>query len=166
MACWEFQTLQNIAEKHGWHKFVSMQNYYNLLYREEEREMIPYCKANGIGLIPWSPVARGVLTRPWGERSTQREKTDNFLKAQIRGRETEVDQRIVERLEEVAKRRGCSMAQAATAWCLSKGGVNPIIGLSKKERIDEAVQSIKVKLEEDDIDYLEEAYLPKVVYGY
>ncbi|KAI4250850.1 MAG: hypothetical protein L6R42_008603, partial [Xanthoria sp. 1 TBL-2021] len=79
MAAWEFQTLQNIAAAHNWHKFISMQNYHNLIYREEEREMIPYCADTGVGLIPWSPIARGVLARPWGDRSTNREKTDNFL---------------------------------------------------------------------------------------
>ncbi|TKA75453.1 Versiconal hemiacetal acetate reductase [Cryomyces minteri] len=165
MAAWEFQTLQNIAEKHGWHKFISMQNYYNLIYREEEREMIPYCKDTGVGLIPWSPVARGVLTRPWGERTTKREQTDNFLKNLIRSKETEIDKNIVDRLEEVAKKHNVSMTTIATAWAISKG-VSPIIGLSSKERIDQAVTNAKFKLSEEDAKYLEEPYAPKAIAGY
>lgn len=165
MAAWEFQTLQNIAEKHGWHKFVSMQNYHNLLYREEEREMIPYCKDTGVGLIPWSPVARGVLTRPWGERTTQREKTDNFLKTLIRSKENEVDKMIVDRVEEVAKRNGVSMAAIATAWCIKKGDF-PIVGLSSKERIDQAVENANFALNDEDEKYLDEPYLPKAISGY
>jgi len=107
MAAWEFQTLQNIAEKNGWHQFISMQNYHNLLYREEEREMIPYCKDTGVGLIPWSPLARGALTRPWDTRDTLRENTDNRLKNLIRSRETEADKAIVDRVEEIAEGKGC-----------------------------------------------------------
>ena len=143
-----------------------MQNYHNLLYREEEREMLPYCADTGVGVIPWSPIARGVLARPWGERSTLRENTDNFLKNLIRSRETEVDKGIVGRLEEVAKKKGVKMAQVATAWVLRREGVNPIIGLGSKERIDEAVEAIKVKLTDEEAKYLEELYMPKVVSGY
>ncbi|KZF24948.1 aldo-keto reductase-like protein [Xylona heveae TC161] len=166
MAAWEFQTLQNIASRHGWHQFISMQNYYNLLYREEEREMIPYCRDTGVGCIPWSPIARGVLTRPWATRDTKREKTDNFLKTLIRSRENDIDKAIVDRVEQVAKKHGVSMATVATAWVLSKSGVNPIIGLSSKERIDEAVKNAKFKLPDEDIQFLEESYLPKPVTGY
>jgi aryl-alcohol dehydrogenase-like predicted oxidoreductase len=165
MAAWEFQTLQNIAEKHGWHKFISMQNYYNLIYREEEREMIPYCKDTGVGLIPWSPVARGVLTRPWGQRDTKREQTDDYLKSLIRSKETDIDKAIVDRVEEVAKRNNVSMATIATAWCLKKGTI-PIIGLSSKERIDQAVENSKYQLSDEDAKYLEEPYAPKLIQGY
>jgi len=165
MAAWEFQMLQNIAEKHGWHKFISMQNYYNLIYREEEREMIPYCNATGVGLIPWSPIARGVLTRPWDDRTTVREKSDAFLHALVRSHENEIDKAIVGRVEEVAKKRGVSMATIATAWCVGKG-VRPIIGLGSKERIDQAVENAKYKLSEEDVKYLEEPYLPKTIQGY
>ncbi|WFC95681.1 hypothetical protein MBRA1_002334 [Malassezia brasiliensis] len=166
MAAWEFQQLQNIAEKHGWHKFISMQNYYNLLYREEEREMIPYCQATGVGLVPWSPIARGVLTRPWTERSSKREQSDVMLQRLIRSRESEPDQAIVGRVEELSKKKGVPMAQVAIAWCLSKKGVNPIVGLSKPERIDEAVGALKVQLSAEEIAYLEEPYRPKFVQGY
>lgn len=169
MYAWEFQALQNIADKHGWHKFISMQNYYNLLYREEEREMIPYCRDTGVGIIPWSPIARGALARPFDSRTTTREKSDRMLAAMIRGQETEIDKTIIGRVEELAKKKDVSMATIATAWCLSKQNVNPIIGLSSKERIDQAVQSVKFASEggltEEDIGYLEEGYRPKMVQG-
>ncbi|KAL4932260.1 aldo/keto reductase [Aspergillus undulatus] len=161
MAAWEFQSLNNIASRNGWHTFISMQNYHNLISREEEREMIPYCHHAGIGLIPWSPLARGLLARPWRSAPTLRESTDGALNMLIRNRETEADKAIVERVEEIAKKKGVSMAQVAIAWSLGCGGENPILGLSSKERIDEAVESIKVKLTEDERKYLEEPYVPK-----
>ncbi|CAF9941568.1 hypothetical protein IMSHALPRED_002789 [Imshaugia aleurites] len=166
MAAWEFQMLQNIAETNGWHKFISMQNYHNLLYREEEREMLPFCRASGVGCIPWSPVARGVLTRPWGDRSTKREESDNFLKSLIRSKETEIDKNIVDRLEEVAKKRGVGMALVAIAWSIKQEGVNPIVGLGSKERIDQAVEAVKFQLSDEEAKYLEEPYMPKMVQGY
>ncbi|KAF2787184.1 Aldo/keto reductase [Melanomma pulvis-pyrius CBS 109.77] len=165
MAAWEFQTLQNIAEKKGWHKFISMQNYYNLIYREEEREMIPYCQDTGVGLIPWSPIARGALTRPWSDRSTKRAETDKFLENLVHGREDKIDQEIIKRVEEVAKKHNVSMACIATAWCIKKG-VMPIIGLSSKKRIEEAVENSKFKLSDEDAKFLEEMYAPKERQGY
>lgn len=166
MAAWEFQMLQNIAEKHGWHKFVSMQNYFNLLYREEEREMIPYCRATGVGLIPWSPLARGALARPFDERgTTTRDSTDNALQWLVRARENDVDKAIVGRVEEVAKREGVSMAAVATAWSVAQG-VCPIVGLGSKERIEEAVRNSNLVLSAEDRKYLEEPYAPKTVVGY
>lgn len=165
MAAWEFQKLQNIAEKNGWHKFISMQNYYNLLYREEEREMIPYCEEAGVSIIPWSPVARGVLTRPWDDRSSKRDETDLVLKSLIRSRETEADHVIVDRVQSLAQKKGVSMAQIAIAWSLKKGAC-PIVGLNKKERIDEAVKAVKVQLTEEEIQYLEEPYQPKPIVGH
>ena len=166
MAAWEFQNLQNIAATHGWHQFISMQNYYNLLYREEEREMLPYCAHTGVGCIPWSPIARGALARPWGVRDSVREKSDHFIKSQIRSRETEVDKAITDRVEEVAKKHDMPMTAVAIAWCLSKNMVNPIVGLSSAERIDQAVAAIRLKLSEEEIKYLEEPYLPRKVQGY
>lgn len=163
MAAWEFQTLQTIAARHGWHRFISMQNYHNLIAREEEREMIPYCLDSGVGLIPWSPLARGALTRPWGSRSTTREATDGALKMLVRSRETEADKAIVERVELVAKRKGVSMAQVAIAWSLSHEGMSPILGLGSRERIDEAVAAVKVRLSQEEIAFLEEPYVPKAV---
>lgn len=161
MAAWEFQTLQNIAARNGWHRFICMQNYHNLLGREEEREMIPYCVDTGVGLIPWSPMARGVLARPWDSGSTLRENTDGALKLLIRSRETEADKTIVNRVQEIAKKKGISMAQVAIAWSLQNPNEYPILGLNKKERIDEAVAAIKVKLTADEVKYLEEPYVPK-----
>ncbi|KAL2075820.1 hypothetical protein VTL71DRAFT_763 [Oculimacula yallundae] len=170
MAAWEFQTLQNIAEKKGYHKFISMQNYYNLIYREEEREMIPYCRDAGVGLIPWSPIARGALARPFSDRTTKREKTDAYLNNMIRSKESEIDKQVIGRVEEISKKHGVSMTTIATAWCLSKESVNPIIGLSSKERIDQAVQAVEFassgKLTKEDIAYLEEGYAPKERQGY
>ncbi|KAF7164210.1 hypothetical protein CNMCM5623_008875 [Aspergillus felis] len=163
MAAWEFQTLQNIAARNGWHQFISMQNYHNLLAREEEREMIPYCLDSGVGLIPWSPMARGVLARPWGSRSSVRENTDAAIQLLVRSRETEADKAIVERVEEIAKKKNISMAQVAIAWVLSHPKENPILGLSSKERIDEAVAAIKVQLTPEEIKYLEEPYCPKAL---
>lgn len=166
MAAWEFQMLQNIAATHGWHKFISMQNYHNLLYREEEREMIPYCRATGVGIIPWSPIARGVLARPFDSRGTTvRDQTDNFLNALIRAQETETDAAVVGRVEELAKKRGVTMAAVATGWVLSKGEC-PILGLSTKDRIEEAVRNSNFVLSEDEIKYLEEPYRPKTIAGY
>lgn len=128
--------------------------------------MIPYCRDTGVGLIPWSPVARGALTRPFNSRSTLREQSDRMLNNIIRAHETESDKEVIGRVEELAKKKGVSMATIATAWCLSKDGVNPIIGLSSKERIDQAVESVKFAsgggLGDEDIKFLEEAYVPKV----
>lgn len=165
MATWEFQELNWIAKTHGWHQFVSMQGFYNLIYREEEREMIPYCKANGIGLIPWSPIARGALARPWDSRGTLREGSDSALTRLVRSQETEIDKAIIDRTEEIAKKKGVSMTGVATAWAISKG-CSPIIGLNKKERIDEAIANSKIELTEEEIKYLEEPYAPKKISGY
>ncbi|KAL3479095.1 NADP-dependent oxidoreductase domain-containing protein [Aspergillus californicus] len=163
MSAWEFQSLNNIAKNKGWHTFISMQNYHNLISREEEREMIPYCLDAGIGLIPWSPMARGLLARPWKSAPTLRESTDGALNVLLRNRETEADRRIVDRVEEIAKKKGVSMAQVAIAWSLSHQNENPILGLSSKERIDEAVAAIKVRLSEEERRYLEEPYVPKTL---
>ncbi|KAF8432833.1 versiconal hemiacetal acetate reductase [Terfezia claveryi] len=163
MAAWEFQMMQNIAEKRGWTKFISMQNYYNLIYREEEREMIPYCKNTGVGLIPWSPIARGVLARPFSDRSTIREQTDYYLMTLVRQKESESDRAIVDKVEELAKARGVSMAVVAMSYVLQKG-MMPIVGLSSVKRIDEAVLAASFKLEPDEIRALEEPYIPRPVF--
>ncbi|KGO38029.1 Aldo/keto reductase [Penicillium expansum] len=163
MAAWEFQSLQNIAERNGWHKFICMQNFHNLLFREEEREMIPYCQDAGVGIIPWSPIARGALARPWGSRETVRENTDGVIKMFVRSRESEADKAIIDRVEEIANKKGVSMAQIAIAWSLTHPGENPILGLHSVKRIDEAVAAIKVQLSPEEIKYLEEPYVPKAV---
>lgn len=163
MAAWEFQTLQNIAARNGWHRFISMQNYHSLIGREEEREMIPYCLDSGVGIIPWSPMARGVLARPWDSRSSVRENTDGALNILVRNRETESDKAIVDRVEELAGKKGVSMAQISLAWSLSHPSECPIVGLSSTARIDEAVASLQVKLTPEEIQYLEEPYVAKDV---
>ncbi|KAF3050195.1 hypothetical protein E8E11_007366 [Didymella keratinophila] len=159
MAAWELQMLNNVAEKHGWHKFISMQNYYNLIYREEEREMHPYCDFAGVGLIPWSPLATGILARPWSQLgATDRAKKNQYLAYMYQ----DDDKAIVDRVEEVSKKLGQSMASVATAWSLSKG-VNPILGLNSTERIDEAVAAVNLQLKDEDIKALEEPYRARPV---
>ncbi|KAJ5184834.1 hypothetical protein N7491_007297 [Penicillium cf. griseofulvum] len=154
----EFQSLQNIAVRHGWHWFISMQNYHKLISREEEREMIPYWLDAGIGLIPWSPQARGILTRPWDSRPSVPESTDPGIKVLVRGEEVETEKTIVNRVEEVAKNKGISMAQVAIAWVLSHPKENPILGLSSKRRIDEAISTLHIQLTSEEIRYLEEPH--------
>lgn len=157
---------QNVAEKHGWHKFISMQGLYNLLYREEEREMNAYCQATGVGLFPWSPLSAGVLAHAWEDRSDPREEHDVFLKAMFRMNELAADRAIVDRVEELATKKSVSMAQITIAWLVSKGGVMPIMGLSSKEQIDQAVGALYVSLTNEEIEYLEEPYIPKGVIGH
>lgn len=160
MRAWEFQALQNVAIQNNWHKFIVMQSYYSLIGREEEREMIPYCKDAGIGLVPWSPLARGVLARPWATRDSNRETTDIAMKLLVRMRESEADKAIVDQVEKIAKAKGVSMAQVAIAW-LHYHGTFPALGLNSPERIDEAVGALQVKLTEEEVKELEEPYLPK-----
>lgn len=165
MYAWEFQMMQNIAERNNWTKFISMQNYQNLLYREEEREMNPYCKATGVGLLPWSPLARGILTRPVKTTATTREKTDPLVKSYYRQKENEIDDMIISRVEEVAKKRGVSMAIVGIAWVLRQGGC-PIVGLNSSQRIAEAVKAVEFRLTDEEAFYLEELYVPKPVTGH
>ncbi|GFF58852.1 versiconal hemiacetal acetate reductase [Aspergillus udagawae] len=162
MATWEFQKLQNIAEQNGWHEFISMQNYCNLLYREEEREMIPFCQDTGVGILPWSPLARGVLAHPWTERETAREQTDKLLQRLVRGHETLDDKEVVDRVTEVAAKRGVKMAIVALVWCHRKG-LSPITGLGSTSLIDDAVQAVTFQLADDEVKYLEDPYRPKPV---
>lgn len=164
MAAWEFQMLQNIAEKHGWHKFISMQNYHNLVFREEEREMIPYCKATGVGLMPWSPIARGALARPYHDRKgSHRGQTDPLVRK--RAHSSTADEEIINRIEHVAQKYGVSMATVATAWCIHHGDC-PIVGLNSESRMDEIVKGLAFRLSVEDAAYLEEPYVPKCVTGY
>ncbi|CDF88000.1 BN860_19350g1_1 [Zygosaccharomyces bailii CLIB 213] len=154
MLATEFVEMQHVAETHGWFKFVSWQTQYNLLYREDEREIMPYSKKRGIALIPWSPNRRGFLTRPLGQQ-TERSKRD-ILRFNL----SEADKEIIGRVEELSKRKGVSMAAISTAWVLSKG-CNPIVGMSTIERVKDALSALSVELSEDETKYLEEAYLPK-----
>jgi aryl-alcohol dehydrogenase (NADP+) len=163
MAAWEFSKLLHLADAHGWTRFVSMQNYYNLAYREEEREMLPLCRDEGIGVIPWSPLARGRLARPWDE-TTNRSEHDAFGQ----GLYTEdVDRAVVERVAEVAGERGVPMAQVATAWMLSKPGITaPIIGATKPHHLADAVAAVDLELSDDEIARLEQPYRPHPVVGF
>jgi len=165
MYAWEFAQLQHIAEKNGWTKFISMQNYHNLLYREEEREMIPFCKDTGVALIPWSPIARGALARSLVDlKSTNRAKTDFFMNRILYNNFSDVDKEIITRVESLAKKKGLAMAQVAIAWSISKGMI-PIVGLSSEKRILEAVSATSVKLSEEDCKYLEEPYTARAIVG-
>ncbi|KAB8345913.1 hypothetical protein FH972_022967 [Carpinus fangiana] len=157
---------QYTARLHGWTELISMQNLYNATYREEEREMFPACQKFGMGGIPWSPVAMGLLTRPWAAFSeTQRGQSQGqgMLGQPI----TEADKKINEKIEEIAKARGVSMAVVAIAWTLSKPYIHsPILGLSKPERVDEAIAATEFTLTEDEIKAIEDLYVPKPVFGH
>ena len=162
MFAWQFSKAQYVAERHGWTKFVSMQNHYNLLYREEEREMMPLCIDQGVGVIPWSPLARGRLTRDWDD-VTARSETDEFGKSLYRTAERE----IIERVAAVASERGVSRAQVALAWVASHSVVSaPIVGATKTEHLDDAIASIDIKLTEAEIAALSEPYTPQPVSGF
>ncbi|AEI40881.1 aldo/keto reductase [Paenibacillus mucilaginosus] len=164
MYAWQFLKAQHTAERHGWTRFVSMQNYLNLLYREEEREMLPLCKDGGIGVIPWSPMARGRLTRDW-EESSERSMTDEFGKT-LYAATAEADRRVVERVAEVAAERGVPRAQVALAWVLQKEPVTaPIIGATKTHHLDDAAAALTLKLTPEEIARLEEPYVPHPVLG-
>jgi aryl-alcohol dehydrogenase (NADP+) len=167
MYAWQFAQALHLADLHGWTRFVSMQNHYNLIYREEEREMIPLCRAEGVGVIPWSPLARGFLA---GDRtpdkggSTERAKTDGFAHSMYY---QEKDFKVAERCAELAKRRGLSSAQMALAWILHQPGVTaPIIGASKMYQLEEAVAALSIQLETDERRHLEELYQPHPVLGH
>jgi aryl-alcohol dehydrogenase-like predicted oxidoreductase len=167
MWAWQFSRAQHIAERNGWTRFISMQNYYNLLYREEEREMMPLCQGQGVGVIPWSPLARGRLARPWDQnQSTERAETDEFGKS-LYAKTAEADRLIVDRVAELARNRGVPMAQIALAWMLSKPFITaPIVGATKQRHLDDAVGALSVKLSADEIARLEEPYVPHAVVGF
>jgi aryl-alcohol dehydrogenase-like predicted oxidoreductase len=166
MFAWQFTKALYLADLHGWTRFVSMQNHYNLLYREEEREMIPLCQSEGIGVIPWSPLARGRLARAWNSESTKRYETDQFGK-KIYSQTEEADHKVVDRLGEIAGKRGVARAQLALAWLLSKPGVTaPIVGASKPHHLQDAVAALALRLEPAEIAALEEPYTTHPVLGF
>ncbi len=167
MWAWQFMKALALQRANGWSRFVSMQNHLNLLYREEEREMLPLCRSEEIGVIPWSPLARGRLARPWEEEpSTARAASDQFgniLYKQTR----EADRVVVERLQKIAGARGLPAAQVALAWLLAKPGVTaPIVGATKPEHLKDAVAAVAVKLSDEEMKSLEEAYVPHPVAGF
>jgi 1-deoxyxylulose-5-phosphate synthase len=167
MYAWQFARCLYLADQHGWTRFVSMQNHYNLVYREEEREMIPLCRAEGIGIIPWSPLARGFLAgnrsrEEWG--NTTRAQTDDFAQSMYF---QETDFEVVERVVEIAGQRGVSPAQVALAWSLQQPGITaPIIGASKMKHLEEAVAALEIELSEEEIERLQERYQPHPVLGH
>ncbi|CAG0948078.1 NDP-hexose C3-ketoreductase / dTDP-4-oxo-2-deoxy-alpha-D-pentos-2-ene 2,3-reductase [Anaerolineae bacterium] len=166
MSAWQFTKALYLADLHGWTRFVSMQNHYNLVYREEEREMIPLCRDQGIGLIPWSPLARGFLA---GNRTrdkkggTTRSHVDAFAHELYY---QEKDFTIVERVTELAQKRGVSNARIALAWILQQPGVTaPIIGATKMNQLEEAIRALEIKLSDDECTYLQELYQPHPILG-
>ena len=166
MYAWEFAKTLAVAERHGWTRFVSMQNLVNLMYREEEREMLPLCADQGIGVIPWSPQARGRLTRDWDYKSIRTE-TDEAYGRMFRNATEEADKRVVDRVAEMAKARGLPRAQIALAWLLHKPVITaPIVGATKLEHLDDALGSLEVKLSAEEITALEEPYAPHAVTGF
>jgi aryl-alcohol dehydrogenase-like predicted oxidoreductase len=165
MYAWQFAKALYAADLNGWTRFVSMQNYYNLLYREEEREMLRLCQAEGIGVIPWSPLARGRLTRDWDETSARSE-TDEFGKS-LYAQTAEADRRVVERVAEIAARRGVPRAQVALAWLLHKPVVTaPIVGASKPQHLEDAAAAMSLTLSPEEIAALEESYVPHALAGF
>ncbi|WP_421725855.1 aldo/keto reductase [Bauldia sp.] len=167
MYAWQFAKMLEVSDHNGLSKFVAMQNHYNLIYREEEREMVPLCLDQGVGLIPWSPLARGFLAgnrSKEGRGETTRAKSDAFAHRMYY---EEDDFRVVDRLTEVAAARGASNAQVALAWLLAKPGVTaPIIGASKMAHLDEAISALEITLSDEEIAALEEPYRPHPVLGH
>ncbi|MEV6482921.1 aldo/keto reductase [Streptomyces sp. NPDC051576] len=162
MYAWQFAKHQHIAERHGWTKFVSMQNHYNLLYREEEREMLPLCADQGVGVLPWSPLARGRLTRDWGT-TTERSSNDNFGSRLYQ----EGDRAIVEAVTRIAGDRGVPRAQVGLAWLLYQSTVAaPIVGAGKPQHIEDAVAAVELELSDKELAELEQPYTPHAISGH
>ncbi|MES2260420.1 MAG: aldo/keto reductase [Pseudomonadota bacterium] len=165
MYAWQFAKALYTSDRHGWTRFATMQNHLNLINREEEREMLPLCQAEGIGVLPWSPLARGRLTRDWAVPSA-RSDTDLIGKELYTASEAS-DRLVAERVKQVAEARGIPRAQVALAWVLQQSAVtSPIIGASKLSHINDAVQALKLRLTPDEIRLLEEAYVPHAVVGF
>ena len=165
MSAWQFSKALHLQKANGWTRFVTMQNYYNLLYREEEREMMPLCEDEHVGVIPWSPLARGRLTRDWNE-SSYRKETDEFG-ATLYERTAEADRIVVERVAALAVKRSIPRARIALAWVLQQPYITaPIIGASKPNHLEDAVAALDVKLTKEEIEFLEEPYVPHEVTGF
>lgn len=165
MYAWQFQKALHVAEKHGWTRFVSMQNHYNLIYREEEREMMPLCREEKIGVTPYSPMASGRLIRDWSE-TTKRLETDQIARSKY-DTTTSSDKLVVDRVAEIAEKRGVLRIHVALAWLLHKAPVTaPIIGATKISHLEDAVGAFSVKLTPEEIAYLEEPYAPHGIVGH
>jgi aryl-alcohol dehydrogenase-like predicted oxidoreductase len=166
MHAWQFAKAQHVASTHGWTRFVSMQNHYNLLYREEEREMVPLCRDQGAGIIPWSPLARGRLARGPEAKATKRSETDRFGKA-LYSAMAQADQLVIAALDALAKARRLPHAQIALAWLLQKEGVTaPIVGATKMDHLEAAAGAVGVPLSEEEVAALEAPYVPHPVAGF
>jgi 1-deoxyxylulose-5-phosphate synthase len=164
MAAWQFSKAQYTARLRGWTEFVSMQNQVNLLYREEEREMLPLCEDLGIGVIPWSPLARGLLTRDWGAQ-TKRSQSDAFARSMFAGNQ-DTDREIVDAVARIASERGVPRAQIALAWLLNKPVITaPIVGVTKSAQLEDAVAALAITLTIEEIQALEAPYAPRPVTG-
>jgi aryl-alcohol dehydrogenase-like predicted oxidoreductase len=165
MYAWQFAQMVYTSKLYGWTEFVSMQDHYNLLQREEEREMIPFCKDQGIAVLPWSPLARGRLTRDWDEGS-ERQKTDIYGSTLYNDTESS-DRAIVAAVKQVAEARGVPRAQVALSWVAHRPGVTaPIVGASKPHHLDDAVAAIELQLTDEETATLEAAYAPHPVVGF
>ena len=166
MYAWQFAKALYLADLHGWTRFVSMQNHLNLLYREEEREMIGLCQSEGIGVIPWSPLARGRLARPWQSENTLRSETDRFAKL-LYTKTEEADRKVIDRLGQLSEQRGIPRAQLALAWLLAKPAITaPIVGATKPNHLQDAAAAVSVRLTPEEIASIEEPYIPHAVLGF
>jgi len=165
MFAWQFCKALHVAPARGWTRFAAMQDHYNLLHREEEREMLPLCAAEGIGVLPWSPLARGRLARPWGENTDRMEKDE--VSRKLYDATAEADRKVVERVGEIAEKRGVPRAQIALAWLLGKPAVTaPIVGATKPQHLEDAVAALALKLSPEEVVSLEEPYVPHPVVGF
>ena len=165
MWAWQFSKALYTSEKHGWAKFVTMQPHYNLIYREEEREMLKLCVDQGVGVIPWSPLARGKLARPWDAEATKRSETDGYGKT-LYTKTAEADKAVVDAVAKVAGERGVAMAQVALAWLLTKPAITaPIVGATKVNHLEDAVAAVGLKLTDEEVKALEEPYVAHAVQG-
>jgi aryl-alcohol dehydrogenase-like predicted oxidoreductase len=167
MYAWQFCKALYLARQHGWTRFVSMQNHLNLLYREEEREMLGLCAEEGVGVIPWSPLARGRLAREWSEAPpTKRAETDQFGKSLYKG-QAEAEHAIIDAVGRVAEARGVNRAQVALAWVLTRPAVSaPIVGASRMAHLDDAIAALSIKLTHEELALMEEPYRPRAVAGF
>jgi aryl-alcohol dehydrogenase-like predicted oxidoreductase len=166
MYAWQFTKSLYLADRHGWTRFVTMQDHYNLIYREEEREMMPLCQSEGIGVIPWSPLARGRLARAWQGENTKRFETDQFGKT-LYSKTEDSDRKVIDRLGELAEKRGVARATLALAWMLSKPVVTaPIVGASKPNHLADAAAAVSLRLTPEETASLEELYTPHPVLGF
>ena len=164
MYAYQLHNMQAVADAHGWTRFSSMQNHYNLLYREDEREMIPVCRQYGMSLIPYSPLASGHLTRATWDSDSVRSTTDATMRGKY-DRERETDMPIIDRVAELAERRGVAMSDVALAWLWARGVAAPIVGCSRPSRVDDAVRALELTLTEEEIAFFEEPYVPHELVG-